>query len=76
MAKVGQIVTIPGSCCRVMLDSGKKIIVNHKSSVRGASAGARTTANRLKLMGFSSGIRRSPTSSRVAGSCSRGGDAT
>lgn len=55
MAKVGQIVTIPtGSYCNITLDSGEKIVVNHEPGGRGASAGARLTVDRLKLMGFSS----------------------
>ena len=55
MAKVGQVVTIPtGSYCNITLDSGEKIIVNHEPGARGASAGARLTVDRLKLMGFSS----------------------
>jgi hypothetical protein len=55
MAKVGQVVTIPtGSCCNITLDSGEKIIVNHEPGGCGASAGARLTVDRLKLMGFSS----------------------
>ena len=55
MARVGQIVTIPtGSYCNITLDSGEKIIVNHEPGGRGASAGARLTVDRLKLMGFSS----------------------
>jgi len=57
MAKVGQFVTIPtGSYCNVTLDSGEKIVVNHEPGVRGASAGARLTIDRLKLMGFSSEV--------------------
>ena len=55
MAKVGQIVTTPtGSYCRITLDSGEKIIVNHEPGGRGTSTGARLTVERLKLMGFSS----------------------
>ena len=55
MAKVGQVVTIPtGSYCNITLDSGEKIIVNHEPGARGASAGARLTVDRLKLLGFSS----------------------
>ena len=55
MARVGQIVAIPtGSYCNITLDSGEKIIVNHQLGGRGASAGARLTIDRLKLMGFSS----------------------
>ena len=55
MAKVGQVVTIPtGWYCNITLDSGEKIIVNHESGARGASAGARLTVDRLKLLGFSS----------------------
>ena len=55
MAKVGQVVTIPtGSYCNITLDSGEKIIVNHELGGRGASAGARLSVDRLKLMGFSS----------------------
>jgi len=54
MAKVGQVVTIPtGSYCKITLDSGEKIIVNHEPGGRGTSAGARLTVDRLKLMGFS-----------------------
>ena len=57
MAKVGQFVTIPtGSYCNITLDSGEKIIVNHEPGVRGGSAGARLTVDRLKLMGFSSEV--------------------
>jgi hypothetical protein len=57
MAKVGQVVTIPtGSYCNITLDSGEKIIVNHEPGGRGASAGARLTVDRLKLMGFSSEV--------------------
>ena len=56
MAKVGQVVTIPtGSYCKITLDSGEKIIVNHEAGGR-ASAGARLTVDRLKLMGFSSEV--------------------
>ena len=55
MAKVGQVVTIPtGSYCNITLDSGEKIIVNHEPVGRGASAVARLTVDRLKLMGLSS----------------------
>ena len=55
MAKVGQVVTIPTeSYCNITLDSGEKIIVNHEPGARGASAGARLTVDRLKLLGFSS----------------------
>ncbi len=55
MAKIGQVVTIPtGSYCNITLDSGEKIVVNHEPGGRGASAGARLTVDRLKLMGFSS----------------------
>lgn len=57
MAKVGQVVTIPtGSYCNITLDSGEKIIVNHEPGGRGASAGARLTVDRLKLMSFSSEV--------------------
>jgi len=57
MAKVGQVVTIPtGSYCNITLDSGEKIVVNHEPGGRGASAGARLTVDRLKLMGFSSEV--------------------
>ena len=55
MAKVGQVVTIPtGSYCSITLDAREKIVVNHEPGGRGASAGARLTVDRLKLMGFSS----------------------
>jgi hypothetical protein len=55
MAKVGQIITIPtGSYCKITLDSGETIIINHEAGGRGASTGARLTVDRLKLMGFSS----------------------
>ena len=53
--KVGQVVTIPtGSYCNITLDSGEKIIVDHEPDARGASAGARLTVDRLKLLGFGS----------------------
>lgn len=55
MARVDKVVTIPtGSYCNITLDSGEKIIVNHEPGARGASAGARLTVDRLKLLGFSS----------------------
>lgn len=55
MAKISQVVTIPtGSYCNITLDSGEKIVVNHEPGARGASAGARLSIDRLKLMGFSS----------------------
>jgi hypothetical protein len=55
MAKVGQVVTIPtGSYCRMTLDSGEKIILNHEPGGGAASTGARLTVDRVKLMGFSS----------------------
>ena len=55
MASVGQIVTTPtGFYCKITLDSGEKIIVNHEPGGPGASTGARLTVERLKLMGFSS----------------------
>ncbi len=55
MAKVCQVVTIPtGSYCNNTLDSGEKIIANHELGGCGASAGARLSVDRLKLMGFSS----------------------
>lgn len=53
MAKVGPFITDPkaGAYCRITLDSGEKIIVNHE---KGGFKGGRLTIEVLKLMGFSS----------------------
>jgi hypothetical protein len=49
MAKIGPVVTDPkaGAYCRITLDNGEKIIVNHEKS-------GRLIIERLKLFGFSS----------------------
>jgi len=53
MAKVGRFVTDPkaGAYCRIALDSGEKILVNHEGS--GFKDG-RVTIDVLKFLGFSS----------------------
>lgn len=53
MAKVGQWVTDPkaGAYCRITLDSGEKIVVNHD---KGGFKGGWVTIERLKLLGLSS----------------------
>lgn len=53
MAKVGQWVTDPkaGAYCRITLDSGEKIVVNHN---KGGFKGGWLTIERVKLLGFSS----------------------
>lgn len=53
MAKVGRWITDPkaGAYCRITLDSGEKIIVNHD---KGGFKGGWLTIERLKLLGFSS----------------------
>ena len=53
MAKVGQWVSDPkaGAYCRVTLDSGEKVVVNHD---KGGFKGGSLTIERLKLMGLSS----------------------
>ena len=53
MAKVGRFVTDPkvGAYCRITLDSGEKILVNHEGS--GFKDG-RLTIDVLKFLGFSS----------------------
>ena len=53
MAKVGQWVTDPkaGAYCRITLDSGEKIVVNHE---KGGFKGGWLTIERVKLLGFSS----------------------
>jgi hypothetical protein len=53
MTKVGRFVTDPkvGAYCRITLDSGEKIIVNHD---RGDFKGGRLTVEVVRLMGLSS----------------------
>ena len=53
MAKVGRWVTDPkaGGYCRITLDSGEKIVVNHD---KGGFKGGSVRVERLKLLGFSS----------------------
>ena len=53
MARVGQWVTDPkaGAYCRITLDNGEKIVVNHS---KGGFKGGWLTIERLKLLGFSS----------------------
>jgi hypothetical protein len=53
MAKVGPFVTDPkaGAYCRITLDSGEKVVVNHE---KGGFKGGRLTIEVPKLMGFSS----------------------
>lgn len=53
MGKVGRFVTDPGAgaYCRIVLDSGEKIIVNHD---KGGFKGGRLTIEASKFMGFSS----------------------
>ena len=53
MAKVGRVVTDPkvGAYCRITLDSGEKILVNHEGS--GFKDG-RVTIDVLKFLGFGS----------------------
>jgi hypothetical protein len=51
--KVGRLVSDPkvGAYCRITLDSGEKILINHD---KGGSKGGWLTIERLKLLGFSS----------------------
>jgi hypothetical protein len=53
MAKVGRWVTDPkaGGYCRIILDSGEKILINH---AKGGFKGGQLTIERLKLLGLSS----------------------
>lgn len=53
MAKVGQFVVDPGagSYCKITLDSGEKVIVNHD---KGGFKGGHVAIEVSKLMGFSS----------------------
>jgi hypothetical protein len=53
MAKVGRFVSDPkaGAYCQIVLDTGKKILVNHGA---GGFKGGSLTIDVLKLMGFSS----------------------
>jgi len=53
MAKVGRWVTDPnaGGYCRITLDSGEKIVVNHDT---GGFKGGAVTIERLRLLGFRS----------------------
>jgi hypothetical protein len=53
MAKVGQWVTDPkaGAYCKITLDSGEKVIVNHD---KGGFKGGLLTIEALKFMGLSS----------------------
>jgi hypothetical protein len=53
MAKVGPFITDPnaGAYCRITLDSGEKLIVNHD---KGGFKGGRITIDVSKFMGFSS----------------------
>jgi len=53
MAKVGPFITDPkaGAYCRITLDSGEKIIVNHE---KGGLKGGRLTIEASRLMGLSS----------------------
>jgi hypothetical protein len=53
MAKVGRWVTDPkaGAYCKITLDSGEKVIVNHD---KGGFKGGLLTIEVLKLMGLSS----------------------
>ena len=53
MAKIGPFVTDPkaGAYCRITLDSGEKIIVNHD---KGGFKGGMLTIEAQKFMGFSS----------------------
>lgn len=53
MARIGQFVSDPkaGAYCRMTLDSGEKIVVNHD---KGGFKGGWLTIERLKLLGFSS----------------------
>jgi hypothetical protein len=53
MAKVGRFVTDPkaGAYCRITLDSGEKILVNHEGS---SFKDGRVTIDVLKFLGFGS----------------------
>ncbi len=53
MARVGPFITDPraGAYCRVTLDSGEKVLVNHD---KGGFKGGRLTIEVMKFMGFSS----------------------
>jgi len=53
MAKVGPFITDPkaGAYCRITLDSGEKVIVNHE---KGGFKGGRLTIEVSRLMGLSS----------------------
>jgi hypothetical protein len=53
MAKVGRWVTDPkaGAYCKITLDSGEKILVNHD---KGGFQGGLLTIERIKLLGLSS----------------------
>ena len=56
MAKIGTFVTDPkaGGYCRITLDSGQKIIVNH---AEGGFKGGPLTIEEVKWMGFGTGER-------------------
>jgi len=53
MVKVGQFVTDPraGAYCRITLDGGEKVIVNHQ---KGGFKGGQLTIEATKFMGFAS----------------------
>jgi hypothetical protein len=54
MAKVGRFVTDPkaGAYCKIVLDSGEKILVNHD---KGGFKGGTVTVTQVKWMGLASG---------------------